>query len=417
MEKYQIQGGYPLSGEIRVAGAKNAALKIIAASILSEDTSTIKNVPEIEDINRLIEILRNLDADISRDDSTLTISTKDIIRSDPDPKLVKQLRSSIMLAGPLLARFGEVTMAHPGGCIIGKRPIDMFLAGFKKMGAEVIDHQDFFTLKAKKLKGAKIVLPWTAVTVTESLMLTACLASGTTTIINSAMEPEIPALAEYLNKQGAKISGAGSPIITIKGVDKLSAGTYEIMPDRIEAGSFVMMGLATGSEIKVTNCRPEHLDTVLLMLEKTGAKLEIGADFIKTKKSKFNATELRTHEYPGFPTDLQAPFTVLMTQAQGQSLIHETIYDGRLFYTDKLSNMGASIIMCDPHRVIVTGPTKLMGRTLESPDLRAGMALVIAGLIAEGETTIENIYQIERGYENIVDRLQNLGAKIEKINS
>lgn len=414
MPQYIIEGGRKLSGEIKVAGAKNAALKIMAACILSKETCTIKNVPDIEDINRMAEILENIGAKIKRENSTMIIETAGINNHHPEAKLVHRLRSSIMLAGPLLARFGEVTMAHPGGCVIGQRPIDMFLSGFQALGAHVHEHEEFFTLKAKKLKGAKIVLQWISVTVTESLMMTACLAEGTTTIINAAMEPEIPALAEYLNKCGAKISGAGSPIITIEGVEELSAGTYELIPDRIEAGSFVALGLITNSEIKVTNCNPSHLETELLMLKKAGAELQIGPDYIITKKSKLHGIELRTHEYPGFSTDLQAPFSVLLTQAEGQSLIHEAIYEGRLFYTDKLVQMGAKVIMCDPHRVIITGPTKLSGRKLESPDLRAGMALILAGLSAEGQTIIENIYQIERGYENIVSRLQALGAKITK---
>jgi UDP-N-acetylglucosamine 1-carboxyvinyltransferase len=415
MEKYIIEGGRRLTGEISVAGAKNEALKIIAAAILSEDVCTIKNVPDIEDINRLVEILEDLGAAVERGDHQLIINPSKINKTEPTAELVHKLRSSVMLAGPLLARFGEVTMAHPGGCVIGQRPIDMFLFGFRALGAEVIENEHQYTLRAKKLKGAKIVMPWIAVTATEAIMMTACLAEGITTIINAAMEPEIPALADYLNSCGAKISGAGTPVITIDGVDKISGGQCVLIPDRIEAGSFIIMGLATGSEIRVTDINPSHLETVIANLQKAGAKLEIGSDYIITKPSQLAGIELRTHEYPGFPTDLQAPFTVLMTQAKGLSLIHETIYEGRLFYTDKLNQMGAHIIMCDPHRVIVNGPAKLSGRRLESPDLRAGMALLIAGLVAQGKTAVENIYQIERGYENIIARLQGLGANIEKI--
>jgi UDP-N-acetylglucosamine 1-carboxyvinyltransferase len=415
MEKYRISGGHPLSGEIKVAGAKNAALKIVAASILLNGICKISNIPEIEDIKRLAEILKSLGAKISWKNGIMEINPDAINNSNPDQELVQKLRSSIMLAGPLLARFGEVTMSHPGGCIIGKRPVDMFLSGFEAMGAEIFDHQESFTLRAKKLRGTKIILPKMSVTVTESLMMTACLAEGTTTIINAAMEPEIPSLANYLNTCGAKISGAGTSQITIEGVDKLMAKDHKLIPDRIEAGSFIMMGLATNSEIKVTDCNPNHLETVLEILKNAGANLEIGENHIKTKISNMRGENLQTHEYPGFPTDLQAPFTVLMTQASGRSLIHETIFDGRLFYTDKLNTMGADIIMCDPHRVIVSGKTKLYGKKLESPDLRAGMGLVIAGLLAEGETVIDNIYQIERGYEDLVGRLKNLEAKIEKI--
>jgi UDP-N-acetylglucosamine 1-carboxyvinyltransferase len=415
MEKYVIEGGHKLHGEIPVYGAKNEALKVIAASVLLDGQCIIKNVPEIEDINRLAELLEDLGANVERDEHKITIDPRSINKTKPTEDLVHKLRSSVMLAGPLLARFGEVTMAHPGGCVIGQRPIDMFLAGFEAMGAKIKENDHEYTLRAKKLHGAKIVMPWVMVTATESLMMTACLAEGTTTIVNAAMEPEIPALAEFLNSCGAKISGAGTPIITIEGVEKLSGGECSLIPDRIETGTFVIMGLITNSEITVTGCEPKHLETVLEILRKAGANLEIGDNWIKTKKSELKAVGLRTHEYPGFPTDLQAPFTILMTQAEGVALIHETIYEGRLFYTDKLNAMGAKIIMCDPHRVIVNGPTELFARRLESPDLRAGMGLVLAGLAATGKTVIDNIYQIERGYENPIARLQSLGAKIEKI--
>ena len=417
MEKYIIEGGHKLSGEISVPGAKNQVGKILAASILSSDPCEITNVPAIEDVAHMLELLQDIGAKVERGDGWLKIDPSTVDKSEPTPELVRRLRSSVMLAGPLLARFGKVTMAHPGGCVIGKRPIDMFLAGFKALGAKIDEDENQYTLHAKKLVGAKIVMPWVAVTATESLMMTATLAEGTTQIVNAAMEPEIPALADYLNSCGAKISGAGTPVITIEGVEKLSGGKCQLIPDRIEAGTFVMMGLLTNSEITVTNCNPKHLEVVLATLSKAGAKLEVGENYITTKPSKLQAVELRTHEYPGFPTDLQAPFTVLMTQAEGLSLIHEVIYEGRLFYTDKLNTMGANIIMCDPHRVIVSGPSKLHGKKLESPDLRAGMALVLAGLAAQGKTTIDNIYQIERGYQNPVGRLQALGAKIEKINN
>ena len=417
MEKYLISGKQKLSGEIKVAGAKNEALKIMAASVLSSEPCLIKNIPDIEDIKRMSEILENLGAEIKHDPALagqLIIKTNNLKNGNPDDDLVRRLRSSVMLAGPLLARFGQVKMAHPGGCIIGQRPIDMFLAGFKALGASISQDDNHYTLTAKKLIGAKIVLPWISVTVTEALMMTACLAKGETTIINTAIEPEILALADYLNKCGAKISGTGTSVIKIMGVKKITGGQIELIPDRIEAGTFLMLGLITNSKIKISGCQPGHLETVLATLEKAGAIIERGENYLITKPSRLKATELRTHEFPGFPTDLQAPFTVLMTQAQGLSLIHETIYEGRLFYTDKLKAMGANIIMCDPHRVIINGPTPLFGKNLESPDLRAGIALVLAGLAAQGQTIIENIYQIERGYENLVSRLQKLGAKIEK---
>ncbi|MCX6744201.1 MAG: UDP-N-acetylglucosamine 1-carboxyvinyltransferase [Candidatus Parcubacteria bacterium] len=417
MEKYIINGGKKLSGEIAVSGAKNLALKIFPAAILSSQPILVKNVPEIEDIQRLIELMEDLGAKITTQaKGEYLISTEEINKTKLRPDLVHWLRSSIMLAGPMLARFGEITLTHPGGCVIGQRPIDLFLEGFQKMGAKMIDNGADYTLQAKKLRGAKIILPKISVTVTESLLMAATLAEGVTEIKNAAMEPEIVALAEYLNTQGAKIQGAGTPVITITGVKELSAGEFEIIPDRIETGTFTILGLITNSQIKITKCNPEHIENLLYTLNKAGAKLDIGPDYIITYPSQLHGANIVTHEYPGFPTDLQAPFTVLMTQAQGISLIHETIFEGRLFYTDILNQMGANIIMCDPHRVVVNGPTPLYGRKVASPDLRAGISLVLAALASQGTSTIENIYQINRGYENIVPRLQKLGVDIKQIN-
>ncbi len=253
---------------------------------------------------------------------------------------------------------------------------------------------------------------------TESLMMTAVLIKGKTVLQNCAMEPEIPVLADYLNKCGAKIEGAGTATITIEGVDKITGGEFNVIPDRIETGTFLMMGLATDSEITITGCNPEHLGSVTKILESAGAKFEIGDDFIKTiSGSKLKATSITTHEYPGFATDLQPPYTLLMTQAEGMCMVHESIFDGRLFFVDQLSAMGAEIIICDPHRVIITGPAKLFGKKLSSPDLRAGITMMIAGMIAEGKTVIDNIYQIDRGYEKIEERLVKLGAKIKRVNN
>jgi len=417
MEKYVIGGGKKLNGEISVAGAKNMALKVFPAAILCQEPCLLKNVPEIEDIERLIELMQDLGAKITHNNKgEYLVSAKEVTKTQLKPDLVKRLRSSIMLAGPMLARFGEVTLTHPGGCIIGQRPIDLFIEGFQKLGAKMVETGDNFTLSAKKLKGAYIILPRVSVTVTENLMMAATLAEGTTHIKNAAMEPEIVALADFLSKQGAKIKGAGTPDIVIEGIKKLNGGEISIIPDRIECGSFIILGLITKSELKITNCEPKHVENLLYSLEKAGAKFEVGTDYIKTIPSELKGTDIVTHEYPGFPTDLQAPFTVLMTQGKGLSLIHETIFPGRLFYTDILNQMGANIIMCDPHRVVVNGPTKLYGKKLVSPDLRAGMALVLAAMVAQGTSSIENIYQINRGYENIVARLQQICANIKQIN-
>lgn len=418
MPKFIITGGRQLSGEIAVNGAKNSALKIIPASILSEETIFIKNLPNIEDIGKSFDLLADLGAEIKQNGSEVEISTKNLNKIELLPKLADKFRTSVMFVGPLLARFGEVKFPHPGGCVIGagSRPIDLFIEGFKAFGATVEEEiGKYYHVKAKKLHPANYFFSVISVTVTESLMMTACLIPGKTILQNCAMEPEIAALADYLNTRGAKISGAGSPTIIIEGVERLSAGTFNIIPDRIETGSFALMAAATGSEIKITKCNPSHIQSLLTIFDKIGIKYETGEDWLLMKPSQnFRPYDIKTHEYPGFPTDLQSPYTVLMTQAQGNSLIQETIYDRRLIWVDMLSQMGANIIMCDPHRVVVSGPTRLHGKKLISPDIRAGIALVIAALIAEGKTEIDNIYQIDRGYEKLDQRLQKLGADIRR---
>lgn len=420
-DKFVIVGQKKLSGSISVNGAKNAALKILAALILSDKDCTIKNFPFIEDTIGALDILKDMGAEIEidKEKKIIRIITKSINKSKLDSLLVRRLRSSILFSGPILAKFGSVEMSYPGGCVIGRRPIDMFLDGFEKFGAKVETSEDGFKVVAKngKLKGANIFFPQITVTGTETMMMTAVLAEGKTILQNCAMEPEIPVLAEYLNRCGAKIKGAGTSIIEIEGVDSISGSEFSIIPDRIEAGTFVMMGLLTNSEIKVENCIPEHLMATLVVLQRAGAKLEIGDDYIITKPSKLNAFSITTHEYPGFATDLQSPYTLLMTQAEGQCIIHESIFEGRLFFTDQLVTMGANIIMCDPHRVVVNGPTELRGKKLTSPDLRAGITLLLAGMIAEGTTTIENIFQIDRGYEKIEERLQKLGVDIKRVSA
>ncbi len=423
-EIFEIEGGCKLSGKIKVNGAKNSALKILAASLLSDEKCKITNFPFIEDTKRMMEIMEGVGVKIEKREERKEVEV------DPSGvngsnisltgDLVRKLRTSILLAGPLLARFGKLKIDHPGGCVIGKRPIDFFLEGFRKFGANWTETEsgvDLFCEK-KSLEGGEIIFPNISVTGTESLMMTAVLLKGQTILRNCAMEPEIPVLAEYLNQCGAKISGAGTPTITIQGVEKISGGEFEVIPDRIEAGTFLMMGLATDSEITIENCIPEHLGSVIEILRRAGAKFEIGDDFIKTfSGSKLKATPIATHEYPGFATDLQPPYTLLMTQAEGTCLVHETIFDGRLFFVDQLLTMGANIVVCDPHRAIITGPTRLFGKKLSSPDLRAGITMLIAGMIAEGKTTIENIYQIDRGYEKIEERLSKLGVKIKRSES
>jgi UDP-N-acetylglucosamine 1-carboxyvinyltransferase len=420
MPKFIINGGKTLSGKIAVSGAKNSALKIIPAALLSSETLTIKNLPMIEDVERSFEVLTDLGAKINRHGNEAEINTSDLNSIELNAKMANKFRGSIMFVGPMLARFKEVKFPHPGGCVIGAggRPIDLFLDGYRAVGAKIEEVSGkFYHIKADKLQGAEYFFPLVSVTATESMMMTATLIPGTTTLKNCAMEPEITALADYLNSQGAKIKGAGTPTMVIEGQEKISAGTFTVIPDRIETGSFVIMAAAANANLEITNCTPEHIMTLLQILKKIGVDFSLGLDWIKINSGKrpLSAQDIRTHEYPGFATDLQAPYVVLMTQAQGTALIHETIYDRRLIWTDMLSQMGANITMCDPHRVVVQGPTKLYGKRLMSPDLRAGIALVIAGLIAEGTTEIDNIYQIDRGYEKLEERLRGLGADITRV--
>jgi UDP-N-acetylglucosamine 1-carboxyvinyltransferase len=419
MNNFIISGPSKLKGEIKVLGAKNAALKAIPAALLSKETLTLKKVPVIEDIKIALKLIKKLGATVRQtQEHELTINTSKISSSELDEELTPKLRPATLFIGPLLLRTKRAVLPHPGGCAIGERPIDLFIKGFQALGATVNqDKNGNYQFEAKKLHGANFVFPQISHTATEALMITASLIEGeTTTLINCACEPEVEALATYLNSQGAYIEGAGTHTITIKGVKEISAGTYEMIPDRIEAGTFTILGVLTNSTLKITDCEPRHLDTFLNSLKETGALFEVGKDYILTKPSRkpLRAVDLKTQEYPGFPTDLQAPFVVLLTQCEKNSLIHETIFDGRLFYTDLLNKMGAKIIMCDPHRVIVEGPTPLFGGKVTSPDIRAGIALVLAGATSKKPTLIENIYQIKRGYENIASRLAAIGMKIKE---
>ncbi|MDD3711556.1 MAG: UDP-N-acetylglucosamine 1-carboxyvinyltransferase [Patescibacteria group bacterium] len=420
MAKFIIKGQKPLKGDIKVGGAKNLALKVIPATVLTSESVIVSNLPRIEDIDKSLQMFSELGFSFEKKGSSIIFSARRPKTTDLPAKLADKFRTSIMFVGPLLARFKEVRFPHPGGCVIGAggRPIDLFLDGFSALGAEIKIEDRFYFIKAKKLKGCDFFFPKISVTGTESLMMTACLAEGKTVLRNCAMEPEIKCLADFLNSCGAKISGAGTSTITIIGVKKIKGGTIKIIPDRIETGSFAIMAAATNSEITIKNCNPEHVSILLAVFKKIGVNFDIGRNWIKIKKSSsLKPYNIQTHEYPGFPTDLQSPYAVLMTQAKGASLIHETIYDRRLIWTDMLSQMGASIVMCDPHRVVITGPSKLYGKKLISPDIRAGIGLVIAALIAKGRTEIDNIYQIDRGYEKLDERLRKLGADIIRVDN
>jgi len=419
-KKFVINGQKPLSGVIKVKGAKNAALKVFPLALMTGEPIKIVNLPDIEDCHRAQEMLVALGHKaVNLGNGVMEIQRQNKTCLNLPAELVNKFRASIMFVGPLLATCGEVYFPHPGGCVIGAgtRPIDMFLDGFARMGTKIETLENSYRLTAKKLQGASIFFSKVTVTGTESLMTTACLAQGETILENCAMEPEIPALANFLNSMGAKISGAGTPTIKIEGVAKLSGGQYKIIPDRIEAGTFAILAAAANSgEIIIEDCEPKHLGALWSLFDKIGVNYKLDKTSIAISPSeKLLAVDLVTHEYPGFATDLQSAYTVLMTQANGASLIHETIYDRRLLFADMLTQMGANIIMADPHRIVVNGPTQLYSRKLMSPDLRAGMALVMAALIAKGTTEINNIYQIERGYENLAERLAGLGADIKKV--
>lgn len=416
--KFLIRKSSRVGGEISVKGAKNHALKVLAASVLTEKKIIIKNIPSIEDIKRKEELLAQLGVKIERNGDNLTVEAKKIETLRLDPEKSKTIRTSILLAGALLGRFGRAEFYHPGGCVLGKRPVDLFLEGFQKLGAEVkVGKKDTIEISSKgRLPGGEFFFPRISVTATEAMIIAAVLAKGKTVLKNCALEPEIVALADFLNRCGAKIEGAGSPTVVIRGVSKLNGGQCAIIPDRIEAGTFLILGALHKAKLNVTHCDLGTLEALIVTLKKAGVELEIKKNSITCLPyKKLTATNIITHEYPGFATDIQPPYTVLATQAEGPSLIHDPIFDGRLFFTDALSQMGAKIIMCDPHRVVVNGPTKLNGKRLASPDIRAGMALVLAGSIAEGETLIDNIYQIERGYAEIDARLRSVGVDIQKV--
>ncbi len=417
MSKFIIHGQKKLKGEISVKGAKNNALKLIPAALLTEEKITIHNLPNIIDVQMSLDLLKSLGAKVEKiDKNSVTIEAKDIKAENLDANIAKKIRASIMFVAPLLHRCKKVMIPHPGGCVIGKRPIDLFIDFFEKIGSEFKMDENNYIFTNQGLKGIKYIFTKISHTGTESLILAATIAEGKTEIVNAACEPEVKALADFLNSMGAKIKGAGTPNIIIQGVDKLHGTEFTIIPDRIEAGSLLCIGVATKSPIKITNCNPEHLEIPIKILKQIGVKLEIGPDYIQILNAdNLQSTNISTHEYPGFPTDLQSCYTVLLTQAQGMSIVHETIYESRLFFTDLLSRMNANLVLCDPHRVVINGPTDLIAKKVISPDIRAGLAMLIAGLIAEGETEIDNIEQIDRGYEKIDQRLNALGAEIERV--
>jgi UDP-N-acetylglucosamine 1-carboxyvinyltransferase len=399
-----------------VMGAKNAALKAFAASILFDDEIQLDNVPHIRDVESISELLRHLGVGVNQiSERSFRLKSSSSVSTHLPEDIAKSFRSSIVLTGPILARCGEVSFPHPGGCVIGERPIDIFLESFEKMGADIKKDGGKYVVSGK-LHGAEIIFKMPSVTATETLMMAGVLTLGTTILHNAACEPEIVALANFLIASGANISGAGTHTVIIKGVDSLRNKSPFLTPsDRIEAGSLAILAAVCGKDVEIIDCRPEHLKVFLRTLVNAGANIKETENSVRIKASpRLKAVDVRTHEYPGIPTDLQSPLAVLMTQAHGRSFIFETVFEGRLDWLSDLIRMGADITICDPHRVFISGPTALRGREMESPDLRAGLAFIIAGLIAKGESIIHNIHNIDRGYENIEERLAHLGANIQR---
>lgn len=417
--KFEILGGKTFKGEVQISGAKNNALKILAASLLFKNPIIVKNVPLIEDVFRMNELLESLGVKIiNNEKNTFVLNSKNVNNFVLNNNIAKKLRASIVTVGPLLGRFKKAVFPYPGGCVIGKRPIDIFLNSWKKLGVKINEKNDIFTLKSNNLVGAEIIFRVASVTATETILMTALMAKGKTTIWNPALEPEILALINFLKESGAQIFVEREKIEILGRNQKLleAKKPVNIIPDRIEAGSFLILGSLLADYLKISNCNPNHLISLIGILEEAGVKIKKGTNFIEVQKpSKLLSVNVKTAEYPGFPTDLQAPLTVLLTQAEGHSTVFETIYEGRLNYIEDLNRMGAKIFMCDPHRIIVFGKTKLRGRQIESPDLRAGLSFIIAALVASGKSIIENIYQIDRGYEKIDLKLQKLGLNIKRI--
>ncbi|MFC1630274.1 UDP-N-acetylglucosamine 1-carboxyvinyltransferase [Patescibacteria group bacterium] len=414
-----ITGGNPLKGSVRVSGSKNASGAILAATLLTKDECIIGNLPLVADTLNLLKILENMGAEISwKGERTVKIKASKINPEHIDFNLIRKSRISVMLIGGLLSRFKEFKIAHPGGDRIGLRPITTHLKALKKLGIEVEKESDFYHIKSQNRKGCEIVLEEFSVTATQNVIMAAVTTPGKTVIKGAAAEPQVQDLGALLNKMGAQVEGTGTHDIIINGVEKLKGTSHDISPDLVEAATFVIAGAVSGGEIEVKGCNPSHLDLFLAKLTEIGVKLEKGRDVIKVFPSKdFQPTRIQAFPYPGFQTDILPLILPLLTQAQGKSLIHDPLYENRLNFTQELRKMGANIEVVDPHRAFIFGPTPLSGVKIESWDIRAGASLIIAALMAKGQSTIENIIQIDRGYEKIEEKLQKLGADIKRISN
>jgi UDP-N-acetylglucosamine 1-carboxyvinyltransferase len=415
-----VQGGRPLEGEVVVSGSKNAALPILISSLLTSETCIYQGIPHLVDINTTLKLLTGLGVDVDKkswaqDSGDLTIRADQVKNVEASYDLVKTMRASFLVIGPLLARFGRAHVSTPGGCAIGTRPVNLHLKGLAAMGASIDQVHGYIEARANKLRGAKIYLDLPSVGATENLMMAASLAEGTTFIENAAKEPEIEDLAAVLNKMGAQVEGAGNDIIRIEGVSSLRGVTHRVIPDRIEAASFVIAGVLTGGHVLLTGVRPAHLDAFFIKLKEAGVDLTIGENSVGVKgNGKIKSVDVTTLPYPGFPTDLQAQMMVLMCVAEGVSVITETIFENRFMHAQELDRMGADIRL-EGNRAVVRGVKELSGAPVMATDLRASVSLILAGLVANGTTEVSRVYHLDRGYERIEQKLSKLGAAIERI--
>jgi len=415
LQKIVINGGKRLRGEVHVSGSKNAALPILASALLARGRSTFRNVPALGDVRTMGRLLKRLGADVADSGKgVMRIDTTDAAGHEAPYELVKTMRASVLVLGPLVARTGKARVSLPGGCAIGARPIDQHLKGLEAMGARIELARGYVKATAKRLRGASIVFDMVTVTGTENLMMAAALARGRTTLENAAREPEVEELGRVLNKMGARITGAGTSLITIEGVEELTPIEHTVIPDRIEAGTLLVAAAITGGNVLLRDCLPEHLDAVIAKLRAAGAEVAADGDGIRVRgKAEFRPADVSTQPFPGFPTDMQAQFMVLMTRARGQSVLSETIFENRFMHVPELMRMGADIHI-EGRTAIVRGPTRLAGATVMATDLRASACLVLAGLIARGKTEVLRIYHLDRGYDRLDKKLRALGADIRR---
>jgi len=417
LDKLQIRGGVPLDGEVRISGAKNATLPILAGALLADGPVTIGNVPHLQDVTTMIELLGRMGASVTLDERMrIEVDPRTTRETFAPYELVKTMRAAILVLGPLVARYGSADVSLPGGCAIGARPVNIHVAGLQAMGADVHIENGYIKARAGRLKGARIVLETVTVTGTENLMMAAALAEGRTILENAAREPEIADLALFLNSMGAHITGHGTDTIVIDGVETLHGASYEVLPDRIEAGTYLVAGAITGGRVRARGARAEHLDAVLAKLEEAGATVTRGDGFIEVdmRGRRPRAVDIRTAPHPGFPTDMQAQFAALNTVAEGVGTIVETIFENRFMHMLEMRRMGAEIRL-EGNTAIIKGVPKLTAAPVMATDLRASASLVLAGLVAEGTTEVERIYHIDRGYECIEEKLQGLGAQIRRV--